>query len=174
MPSESNIRSNNDDKRRSSNKFSSSLTQDKYVHSLRRDLLLSNFDKTMTVEKARFEPIDEIIPPPTPPPSTMTAASQQQQQQVPAAASIITSVSHSTPSPKILDSTHDHLSSVTENELGHSPPTPEMTYTLTMSPSAPTLSSNSSVLSTTSPLTTSHSMSDRRRINPVRSEVTIT
>lgn len=40
-------------KRRQPNKYS--LTNDN-KHSLRRDLLLNNFDRTMIVEKARFEP----------------------------------------------------------------------------------------------------------------------
>ena len=34
----------------------------KYTHSLRRDLLVSNFDKTMTVEKTRHDPIKDISP----------------------------------------------------------------------------------------------------------------
>lgn len=146
MPTES-IRSNNDDnnKRRSSSKFA--LAPDKHAHSLRRDLLLSNFDKNMTVEKARFEPIDENLVTQVAPATNYT--------------------NHAT-TPKIDITPAEHL--VHDNtELASSLPS-EMTYALTMSPSAPTLSStfNNNVSLNNVPLTTSQS--ERRRINP-RNEV---
>ncbi|GAA5795120.1 hypothetical protein HPULCUR_000472 [Helicostylum pulchrum] len=142
MPTES-IRSNNDDnnKRRSSSKFA--LAPDKHAHSLRRDLLLSNFDKNMTVEKARFEPIDENLVTQVAPATNYT--------------------NHAT-TPKIDITPAEHL--VHDNtELASSLPS-EMTYALTMSPSAPTLSStfNNNVSLNNVPLTTSQS--ERRRINP--------
>lgn len=142
MPTES-IRSNNDDssnKRRSNNKFV--LAPDKYTHSLRRDLLLSNFDKNMTVEKARFEPTDD---------TTVT-------QVAPA-----TNYTNHSLTPKIDITPAEHL--VHDNtELASSPPS-EMTYALTMSSSTPTLSStfNNNTLLNTVPLTTSQS--ERRRTN---------
>jgi hypothetical protein len=46
---------------KSSRKTTPNIVTDNNKHpiSLRRDLLLSNFDKNITVEKARFEPTDE-------------------------------------------------------------------------------------------------------------------
>lgn len=146
MPTES-IKSNTDDssKRRSSNKFA--LVPDKHAHSLRRDLLLSNFDKNMTVEKAQFEPIDEAIVTQVAPATNYT--------------NLATTL-------KIDITPAEHLGH-DNTELASSLPS-KMTYALTMSPSAPTLSSsfNNKVLLNIVPLTASQS--ERRRINP-RNEV---
>ncbi|KAI8077595.1 hypothetical protein BDF21DRAFT_400031 [Thamnidium elegans] len=97
----------------------------------------------MTVEKARFEPTDETIVTQVAPATNYTKHSL---------------------TPKIDITPAEHL--VHDNtELTSSPPS-EMTYALTMSPSAPTLSStfNNNVLLNTVPLTASQS--ERRRINP--------
>lgn len=135
------------------NKFA--MAADKHTHSLRRDLLLSNFDRNMTVEKARFEPTGELIDiQPTP---------------------VAPTTSH-LDTPKVdVNINEDVINNSSNTEVANSPPA-EMTYALTMSPSAPTLttSSNGTVLINAAPLTNSHSMSDRRRLAQVRSEVIIT
>ncbi|CAO3630698.1 unnamed protein product [Mucor hiemalis] len=53
--------SNNTNTKRIKPLLNNKFATDKYNHSLRRDLLVSNFDKTMTVEKARFEPLEDPI-----------------------------------------------------------------------------------------------------------------
>jgi hypothetical protein len=126
-------------KRRQPNKYS--LTNDN-KHSLRRDLLLSNFDRTMTVEKARFEPNthdDLNIPSPIIPKVDVT----------------------SNPEPVASDSEPVPLSN-NNNSLA--------TYALTMSPSAPTLSTAAAGAGGGPPPSTTLS-NDRKRLMPVKSEV---
>jgi hypothetical protein len=140
--------------------LNSKFATDKFTHSLRRDLLVSNFDKTMTVEKARFEPIEEPI-------STT--------QSVP----LLPTLTHQSnitikPEADVLNDDVNHRNESNKIDLAISPPT---TYALTMSPSAPTLStttqygSNGNTLLTSAPLAKSPSVTDKRRLTQVRSEV---
>jgi hypothetical protein len=134
------------------------------THSLRRDLLLSNFDKTMTVEKARFEPTEEPI-------TTHSA---------PFLSTLAQIMPTSIPKINIIPNDHVSMSESTTEQPNNSPPTSTGTYTLPMSPSITTLSASSSTgtmngntLLTTVPLTTSHSLNDRKRLTQNRSEVII-
>ncbi|KAL9558191.1 hypothetical protein MBANPS3_001011 [Mucor bainieri] len=138
------------------------------TNSLRRDLLLSKFDRTLVVEKAKFEPTssnndDNLI---TQTQSAPIIPTQHTDTLLPRMDIPPSDESH-TPDA---DSSHHATSS---------PPAPMPTYALTMSPSAPTLSttgnsnSNNSMASllTSNPLTTSHSVNDhKRRLTPVKSE----
>ncbi|KAF1802525.1 hypothetical protein FB192DRAFT_1378493 [Mucor lusitanicus] len=131
------------------------------THSLRRDLLLSKFDRTLVVEKAKFEPTaseDSLI---------------TQTQSAP-----IVPTQHTDALLPKMDVLPNDESHTLEADSTSSPPAPMPTYALTMSPSAPTLSStagnsNNSMASllTSNPLTTSHSVNDhKRRLTPVKSE----
>lgn len=132
------------------NKFG--MATDKQAHSLRRDLLLSNFDRNLTVEKARFEPTEETI-------GAQPAL-----------------VASSTDAPKVdVDMNEDVIKTLNNTEVGDSP-SKEINCTPTISPSVPNLntSSNGTVLANAALLSGNHSMSDRRRLNQARSEVIIT
>lgn len=137
------------------------------TNSLRRDVLLSKFDRTLVVEKAKFEP-------------TSSSGSEDnllmQTQSAP-----ITPTQHADALLPKMDIKPNDESNTQDADSGNatsSPPAPMPTYALTMSPSAPTLSttanSNNSMASllTSNPLTTSHSVNDhKRRLTPVKSEV---
>lgn len=142
------------------------------TNSLRRDLLLSKFDRTLVVEKAKFEPSS----------NNHSNSDDNSIQSTP----IIPTQNNDNISPKIdtipddentLDTEHHQQNN---NSTLSSPPAAMTTYALTMSPSAPTLgsmanntnSNNASPLLTSNPLTTSHSVNDhKRRLTPVKSEV---
>lgn len=136
------------------------------TNSLRRDLLLSKFDRTLVVEKAKFEPSSNSG-------NENTLITQTQ------SAPIIPTQHSDTLLPKIDIIPNDESNTLdADSNATSSPPAPMPTYALTMSPSAPTLSttgnSNSSMASllTSNPLTTSHSVNDhKRRLTPVKSEV---
>ncbi|CAO3654652.1 unnamed protein product [Mucor fragilis] len=136
------------------------------TNSLRRDVLLSKFDRTLVVEKAKFEP-------------TSSSGSEDnllmQTQSAP-----ITPTQHADallPKMDIIPNDESNTQDADSGNATSSPPAPMPTYALTMSPSAPTLSttanSNNSMASllTSNPLTTSHSVNDhKRRLTPVKSE----
>lgn len=157
----------NNKRRHQNNKFAAVMTQSNIPHSstLRRDILLSNFDKNMTVEKAKFEPSSNeepmIIPPQSAPniPADTTAAvamtPQQQNTFIPSEQNVNMNNEANEQQPPVAMSL-----------------SPSITYTqmLRQSPSTPTLSPSTS----TGTINLSSSVNDRRRLTQVRSEVTIT
>lgn len=158
MNEDEDIKGTNNNTKRIKPLLNSKFATDKYNHSLRRDLLVSNFDKTMIVEKARFEPLEDPIVA-----TTQSAPILTQQAHIP----------KTTESFLSNDENVSHRSDpVHKSESDNSPP---VTYALTMSPSAPTLSANTAsgnenTYVTSAPLTTTQSHNDKRRLTQVRSE----
>jgi hypothetical protein len=148
-------------KRKQQNKFA--IMTPNTTHSLRRDLLLSNFDRNMTVEKAKFEPAEEPIISIQLAPTLTTSTA-------------INTAINTAIIPKT-DNTFIPVDIVKWSDpnndqpiLSISPPPQNATYALTQSPSAPTLSASTSA----STINLSTTVNDRRRLTQVRSEVMIT
>ncbi|CEP18963.1 hypothetical protein [Parasitella parasitica] len=155
------------------------------TNSLRRDLLMSNFDRTLVVEKAKFEP------------SSSSSNSQENSSTANQAAVPTIPTQHDEKQllPKIEaehtpDSEHPNLSNKTVSPptsaaAAAAPATSTTTHTLTTSPSAPTLSTTTTMNTdtTTTPTinaithnppaaSTLHSViSDpKRKLTPIKSE----